>query len=120
MGILDRITEAAKTALAEHGGPEGAINAISRMISGKGLGNIIDLFRSSGLDEMVSSWIGSGKNIPASKEDIVRALGNDRIRDFAEKAGIDLDSAPDILGKALPSIVDKLTPNGKIENNEDN
>ena len=64
---------------------------------------------SGGLMETVSSWIGGGENLPIDADQITDLLGSDKISAFAEKLGIDFDSAKGALADALPQVVDQAT-----------
>lgn len=63
---------------------------------------------------MVSSWIGTGENLPISAEQIQSGLGSGLIQQFANAAGLDPHVASSKLAEILPGIVDKLTPDGKL------
>jgi uncharacterized protein YidB (DUF937 family) len=67
---------------------------------------------SGGLMDVVSSWIGSGDNLPIDADQITDLLGNDKISAFAEQLGIDFDSAKGALADALPEVVNQATPDG--------
>jgi uncharacterized protein YidB (DUF937 family) len=43
-----------------------------------------------------------------------QALGSDTVKALAAKAGISPDVAGPAIAKLLPTIVDKLTPNGQV------
>jgi uncharacterized protein YidB (DUF937 family) len=53
-----------------------------------GLRGLAESFKNQGMDDIINSWIGTGKNMPVSPEEILKALGNDRLRGFSEKAGL--------------------------------
>jgi len=65
---------------------------------------------SGGLMETVTSWIGNGENLPIDADQITDLLGSDKIGEFADKLGIDFDSAKQALADALPQVVDQATP----------
>ena len=67
---------------------------------------------SGGLMDVVSSWIGSGDNLPIDADQITDLLGSDKISAFAENLGIDFDSAKTALADALPEVVNQATPDG--------
>jgi len=67
---------------------------------------------SGGLAEIVSSWIGSGENKSIDSSLLSNLLGSDKISEFAQKLGIDEETAASGLADALPNIVDKATPEG--------
>jgi uncharacterized protein YidB (DUF937 family) len=66
------------------------------------------------MEDIINSWIGTGKNMPISPEGILKALGNDRLRGFSEKAGLPQEEISGGLASILPEIIDKLTPQGRI------
>jgi uncharacterized protein YidB (DUF937 family) len=61
---------------------------------------------------VVGSWIGSGENLPIDADQITDLLGSDKVSAFAEKLGIDFDSAKTALADALPEVVNQATPDG--------
>ncbi len=65
-----------------------------------------------GLASVVSSWIGGGENEAIDGSALTNLLGSDAIASFADKLGIDTDTALSGLTDALPNMVDKATPEG--------
>lgn len=82
--------------------------------AGDGIGNILGSLQSSGLDDVVSSWLGGGDNKAVDPAKLTEALGEDRISQFASEAGVSGSEAGTLLAGFLPSIVDKLSPDGKL------
>jgi uncharacterized protein YidB (DUF937 family) len=80
-----------------------------------GLQGLVENFKNKGLEGVISSWIGTGQNQPISKDQILNVLGKDRIQNIAEKVGVSQEEATGGLANLLPEIIDKLTPNGKLE-----
>lgn len=80
-----------------------------------GLAGLVQMFQKNGLGEIVNSWVGTGKNLPISAEQIKQGLGGDLLNQLAGKAGLSPDAASAQLSGLLPDLVDKLTPNGAIE-----
>ena len=66
------------------------------------------------MDNAVSSWIGTGENRAASAEQVRQALGEDRIQQVAQSAGVTNQKASQGLAALLPQIIDMLTPDGKL------
>jgi len=64
------------------------------------------------LGSIVSSWIGSGSNMPVDAEGIKKILGEDKIQQFANIAGVHPDHAAEALKDVIPEVVDKATPDG--------
>ncbi len=77
-----------------------------------GLGGLVGKFEQAGLGNVVSSWIGSGQNLPISAEQLQSVLGSDAVSGMAAKLGINPSDALGQLSTMLPGLVDKLTPNG--------
>ena len=82
-----------------------------------GLRGMVDSFKGQGMEDIINSWIGTGKNQPISPSELLKALGNDRLRGFSEKAGLSQEEVSGGLASLLPEIIDKLTPQGRIPDN---
>ncbi len=94
-------------------------DALSGLLSneegGLDLGNIMSALTGDsegGLASVVSSWIGSGDNEAIDGSQLSNLLGSDAIASFADKLGIDTDTALSGLTDALPNMIDKATPEG--------
>ncbi len=98
------------------GGGQGLVTSIVEMLSNRqgGLSGLAEAFQQKGLGDIVSSWIGTGQNLPVSADQIQQVLGDEQIRALAQKSGISTDAAGSQLAELLPGIVDKLTPGGQI------
>ena len=70
--------------------------------------------QSQGLGNIVQSWIGTGSNQPVAPAHVQSLLGQDRLNEFAQRAGVPPGIASAALARILPALVDKLTPNGKL------
>ena len=79
-----------------------------------GLRGMVESFKGQGMEDIINSWIGTGKNMPVSPGDILKGLGSDRLRGFSEKAGLPQEEISGRLASILPEIIDKLTPQGRI------
>ena len=116
MGLLDSLL--GKITGGSGSGVEGGIaNALIGILSSKssgGLPGLVDGLTKNGLGDIVSSWVGTGSNLPISADQIVKGLGSDQISQLASKVGISPDMVTSSLAKVLPDLVDKLTPGGKI------
>lgn len=67
---------------------------------------------------MVSSWVGGGANLPISGEQIQQALGSDVVQNLAAKIGIPTEQAAALLSHILPHVVDTMTPEGHVAEDE--
>ena len=117
MGFLDEITKIVASKLGGGGSERGLMEDVLSLVNNPetgGLQGLIQMFKSKGLGDAVSSWVGTGENQPVSGEQITRALGNDKIQELAQKLGISGADASSGLAALLPQIIDKLTPEGKV------
>jgi uncharacterized protein YidB (DUF937 family) len=111
MDILNTV----KSALGSGNKKDDAMSSVIDMIGGQGgLNNLISQFTSKGLGDVIGSWVGTGKNLPISPEQLKGVLGNDTVKNIASKLGVDSNAVTSQLSNLLPDVVDKLTPNGKV------
>jgi len=115
MGLLDSLeNQALGSVLGGNSSP--IVSGLLQMIQNQpgGLQGLVQMFHDKGLGEAVSSWVGTGQNLPVGAEQINQALGSDQVKALAAKAGISPDQAGSAFAQFLPGIVDKLTPNGEV------
>lgn len=112
MDILDGV----KSALGGGGNQNDIISEIMKLIGGQegGLNGLVKQFDSKGMGNLISSWIGTGGNLPISASQINEVLNSDTIKNLAAKFGIDTNTLTGQLTNLLPQVVDKLTPGGKV------
>ncbi len=73
------------------------------------LSSILSKLQNGDLGEIISSWIGSGENAPIEPDKVPELIGEDKLEEFANKLGVDSESAKQALADALPVVVDKAT-----------
>ena len=112
MGILDQVVGS----LGSSGGGQGLAASVLEMLANRqgGIAGLAGAFEQNGLGHLVSSWIGTGGNLPVSAEQIQQVLGNEQVQEIAQKAGISPEAASSHIAQVLPEIVDKLTPGGEV------
>lgn len=94
---------------------EGALGALSSGDGGLNLGGIVSgMMGNGGLQDMVGSWLGDGDNDAIDPSQLGEIFQNENLLGFAEKLGLDLDSALPILAKVLPQLVDKSSSGGAL------
>jgi uncharacterized protein YidB (DUF937 family) len=79
-----------------------------------GLNSLIQAFEQNGLGHIISSWISNQQNSPVSGDQIKAVLGSQHIADLARNTGVAPDKVVEHLRNSLPSLVDALTPNGRV------
>ena len=90
-----------------------ALNLINNKETG-GLAGLTRIFEEKGLGDVVSSWIGTGKNMPVSGDQLTSALGPEQIAAIARKLGLGQQDAANGSAGLLPGIIDQLTPRGQV------
>ena len=101
-----------------HGGAAGGSGAVGSSASAGGLGglvNLVEQFQQGGMGHLVQSWIGGGQNLPVSADQLNGVLGNDTVANMASKLGMNQGDLLGQLSHLLPQVVDKLTPNGQVQ-----
>ena len=117
MGFFDDVVEKVAGAKGSQGQQKGLIEGVMALLTNKetgGLEGLIQAFNQKGLGEVISSWVGMGNNAAITPEQIQEVLGSDVIKQLSEKSGISFDAAKAQLAELLPSLIDKVTPEGKI------
>ena len=82
--------------------------------NGGGLAGLLQQFQAGGLGHLADSWVGKGQNLPISPEQIQSVLGSEWVRQMATKVGIAPDALSGHLANVLPQLVDKVTPDGTV------
>jgi uncharacterized protein YidB (DUF937 family) len=97
VGLLDDVENKAIRGVA--GGTSNPLaSQLLQMIEQQpgGLSGWLQHFQEKGLGGLVSSWVGTGQNLPISAGQIEHVLGSTQVQQL------------------LPRLVDKLTPNGRV------
>lgn len=78
-----------------------------------GVDGIIKKFKDSGYKEIVESWISKGTNTPITAEQVTQIFGNEKVKNIAQKIGVNPELVAQQLAQYLPIVIDKLTPDGQ-------
>ncbi len=113
MGMLDGLVG---SVLGKVMGDKGGMAqiALEMFNTNGGISGILDKFKAGGLGDAAASWVGKGENMPVSADQISSVLGNDQIAAMAAKLGIDPATLSAQIAEHLPTVVDKLTPDGEV------
>ena len=118
MGMFDEILSAAGvggTAQAqEHSGALGAVMDYINSPQVGGISGLQQMFEQKGLGGVMSSWVGTGQNMPISADQLQNVLHSGALQQVAAKAGIDPTQLTSMMTTLLPHVVDHLTPNGQV------
>jgi uncharacterized protein YidB (DUF937 family) len=122
MGLLDDVlgmagmgsNAAANPQAQQHAGALGMLLDYINSPQVGGISGLQQMFQQTGLGGIVSSWIGTGQNLPISADQLQNVLHGNVLHDIAAKSGMDLGQLGSIFSQLLPNVVDKLTPNGQV------
>ena len=120
MGLLDALeNQALGSLLGKSSNP--LATQLLQMIQNQpgGLQGLVQSFHDKGLGGVVSSWVGTGQNQPITADQIHQVLGSEQVQALAARAGISPDAAGSAIAQLLPTLVDKLTPNGQVPPHSD-
>lgn len=119
MGLMDQLGQAVGGMMGGQGGQNPLLQALTSLMGQQssigGLAGLVQAFQKNGLGEIVNSWVSTGKNLPVTPNQIEQGLGSDVLKQLAGQAGLSSDATKTQLAGLLPNLVDKLTPNGRIE-----
>jgi len=107
MGLLDGLLGGAV-------GAEMATVVNSLIQQHGGLQGIIAQLEKEGLGGTARSWIGTGPNQPISADQLQQVFGSGTLGQLAAQAGRNTQDLAQKLSHALPTAIDKLTPEGKL------
>jgi uncharacterized protein YidB (DUF937 family) len=102
-------------------GPGGLIvSQIIGMIQSRpgGLAGLLQAFQQGGLGHVFQSWVGTGRNLPVSADQLHGTVGSDWISRITQATGLPQNQVEQHLSALLPQIVDHLTPNGQLPQGE--
>lgn len=92
--------------------------AAGSILSG-GLGDLLKQFEQNGLRDQADSWVSNGPNKQVSPGDLASALGADEIESLSAQSGLSRDDLLQGLSQYLPDVVNQLTPDGRLPNEDE-
>lgn len=119
MGLLDQIAGAVGGQMSGGPGQNQMIQLVMQLLQNHpgGLQGLIEQFTRAGLGRQAASWVGTGQNLPISADDLMKVFGGggSQLQDLLSKLGMNQGEAMSGLAQALPGVVDRLTPNGSVQ-----
>jgi uncharacterized protein YidB (DUF937 family) len=114
MGLLDLT----KSVLGNQGtGNHAVVELLASVIGNQstgGLSGLVQRFEEHGLQDIVSSWVSTGQNLPVSPDQLQSVFSGGQLQGMAEKLGMSPDVLNGRLSQLLPQMVDHLTPSGTV------
>lgn len=123
MGLLDSVLGAVSGKTNEKPGMAQMSPLIGMVVAllaqSGGIQGLMNKFSQAGMGDVFSKWVSTGPNPPVSSSQVQQVLGSEQIRSLAAKLGIDPARASEVLAEHLPTVVDQMTPQGKIDPSAD-
>ena len=120
MGLFDKMVSMVGETLSGGAENKGLMEHVLNLVNNPeigGLSGLVEKFNSNGLGDIVASWVGKGENQPVTGDQMANTLGMDKISEIASSLGISQSQAADGLASVLPQLIDKLTPDGSVPEN---
>lgn len=92
---------------------------LAGVLASGGLSKIMGGLKANGLSGQADSWVGTGPNQAVSGSQVERAVGKEQIQQVAKQLGVSESQAADAVAQALPEVVDKVSPDGKLPPEQD-
>jgi uncharacterized protein YidB (DUF937 family) len=121
VGLFDQIISGAlrgATGQAESAALPGLLGQLLSQTNLGSIGGLLAQLQQGGLGNEVASWLGKGANRAISPDQLQSALGDERLQQMAHASGLPLDQLLSMLAQHLPQTVDKMSPNGALEEPE--
>ena len=96
----------------------GAAGGRGGMGGGGGLGGLLTQLQQAGFGEQADSWVSRGANKPISPDAMSQIFGRDGLEQISQQAGISQDDAARGLSQLLPEVVDHMTPDGGMPDDD--
>jgi uncharacterized protein YidB (DUF937 family) len=120
MGLLDSILGGQNQPGGDASGPNPLLGVMTGLLAQcGGVQGLLNRFTQAGHGDKVASWISTGENQPVSPDQVQNVIGSDQVNAIAAKLGVDPAQASALVAKFLPTVVDKLTPNGALDSTAD-
>ena len=116
MGLFDQL---ASQVLGGGDGQSSLLQLAQQLLQEEGgLQGLVAQLQQAGLGDQVSSWLGTGANLPVSPDQIRDAIGGDMLANLAGQVGLSTEAASQSIADYLPQLVDRLSPNGALQGDD--
>jgi uncharacterized protein YidB (DUF937 family) len=113
-GLGDILGQALGGGPRQGGGLEDILGQALGGGSAGGLGGLLQKMEQAGFGDQARSWVGSGPNQSISTETIGQVFGRGGLSAIARQAGISETDAGAGLAQLLPELVNHVTPQGRV------
>jgi uncharacterized protein YidB (DUF937 family) len=92
--------------------------AAGGLLSG-GLKDLVGDFAQHGYGDAAQSWVSPGDNVPVTPREIEDTFGTETISELAQQLGMPRQDLLSGLSEALPDVVNRMTPDGRLPTDEE-
>jgi uncharacterized protein YidB (DUF937 family) len=119
-GLLGNVLGGLLSGSGDGGGQQNPLlqTALQVLQQQGGIGGLVDRFRQAGYGAQADSWVSTGENQPITPDALQQVLGSSTVRDIAAQLGMSGDAAAGGLASVLPQLIDKMTPQGAVPDNQ--
>jgi uncharacterized protein YidB (DUF937 family) len=78
-----------------------------------GIEGVVQRFAAHGMGGLAQQWVGPGPNPPITGDHVQQVFGDNAVQQVADQLGVHPTQAASGLAALLPTVIDKLTPNGQ-------
>ena len=119
MGLLDGLLGSMMGGMAgqqpqAQGGGQLLQMVLTMLQQNGGIEGLLAKMQQAGYGNQAQSWIGTGQNQPVPPDALSQIFGQGQLADIARQLGVSRDDAAGGLARALPDVVDRMTPDGRI------
>lgn len=83
-----------------------------------GVEGVLNKFRQGGLAQQADSWVSTGQNMNISADQLQQVFGSSTMSDLAARLGTSEDQAGSAMAQVLPEVINRLTPEGRVPEND--
>jgi uncharacterized protein YidB (DUF937 family) len=117
MDVLNEVVTKGAAIIADKAPTTGLLNPLIDFLHRPetgGLQGLIMKFEKAGVGPQIQSWIGTGKPLPITPDEVTHAFGSKEIEELATKAGVSTEQASLQLSELLPQAIKHLSPDAKL------
>jgi uncharacterized protein YidB (DUF937 family) len=116
MGLMDTLTGLLKSG----GVKDSLIKSVSSMFQdgSLSLSRFKEQADKAGLSDIFDSWVSQGENKPITADQVKQTADPENLQAIADKAGLSVDETAEELSRALPEIVNEMTPDGVLPSDD--
>ena len=124
MGLLDGLLGSVLGGVAgqqnqAQGGGQLLQMVLTMLQQNGGIEGLLAKMQQAGYGGQAQSWIGTGQNQPVPPDALSQIFGQGQLADIARQLGMSREDAAGGLAQALPDVVDRMTPQGRIPEDTD-